>query len=88
MWPDLRLLKLAMREAPVADVIEQLEPWAIGGFVVMFVSGILLSPSSGKKKVNPGHPPSFGTRVGEDRTMSRILGPSQRKNSAGPLGEV
>jgi len=31
MWLDLRLLKLAVREVPVADVIEQLEPWAIGG---------------------------------------------------------
>ena len=42
MWLDLRLLKIAMREAPVADVVEQLEPWAIRGFVVMFISGILL----------------------------------------------
>jgi len=41
MWVDLRLLKLAMREVPVADVIRQLEPWAIGGFAVMFVSGSL-----------------------------------------------
>jgi hypothetical protein len=42
MWLDLRLLKIAMREAPVADVVEQLEPWAIRGFAVMFISGMLL----------------------------------------------
>ena len=42
MWVDLRLLGIAMRRRPVADVIGQLEPWAIGGFVVMFISGFLL----------------------------------------------
>ena len=42
MWLDLRLLGLAMQDAPVTDVIEQLEPWAIGGFAVMFASGSLL----------------------------------------------
>src|SRR5580704_18821659 len=41
MWLDLRLLGLAMRKAPVSDVIEQLEPWAMGGFAVMMVSGSL-----------------------------------------------
>ena len=42
MWLDLRLLGFAMRRRPVSDVIVQLEPWAIGGFAVMFVSGLLL----------------------------------------------
>ena len=42
MWLDLRLLGLAMKKTPVTDVLEQLEPWAIGGFSVMFVSGFLL----------------------------------------------
>jgi len=42
MWVDLRLLGIAMRRRPVADIIVQLEPWAIGGFVVMFISGFLL----------------------------------------------
>jgi hypothetical protein len=52
MWLDLRLLGLAMREAPVTDVIEQLEPWAIGGFAVMFVSGSLLILSEPLKCYN------------------------------------
>jgi hypothetical protein len=52
MWLDLRLLKLAMREVPVADVIEQLEPWAIGGFAVMFLSGTLLILSEPLKCYN------------------------------------
>jgi hypothetical protein len=42
MWLDLRLLGLAMRQRPVTDVIAQIEPWAIGGFIVMFISGFLL----------------------------------------------
>jgi len=35
MWLDLRLLKLAVREVPVADVIEQLSrgDWRIRGDV-------------------------------------------------------
>jgi len=52
MWLDLRLLRLAVREVPVADVIEQLEPWAIGGFAVMFVSGSLLILSEPLKCYN------------------------------------
>jgi hypothetical protein len=52
MWLDLRLLGLAMRDAPVTDVIEQLEPWAIGGFAVMFVSGSLLILSEPLKCYN------------------------------------
>src|ERR1700684_246912 len=52
MWLDLRLLGLAMREAPVTDVIKQLEPWAIGGFAVMFVSGSLLILSEPLKCYN------------------------------------
>lgn len=42
LWVDLRLIGLAMRRERVADVIDGLEPWAIGGFIVMFLSGILL----------------------------------------------
>lgn len=42
MWVDLRLLGVAMRDEPVTEVVSRLEPWAIGGFVVMFISGILL----------------------------------------------
>jgi hypothetical protein len=42
LWIDLRLLGLTMRRERVTDVIARLEPWAIAGFVVMFVSGALL----------------------------------------------
>jgi len=52
MWLDLRLLKLTMREVPVADVIDQLEPWAMGGFAVMLVSGSLLILSEPLKCYN------------------------------------
>src|SRR5258706_9800087 len=53
MWLDLRLLKFTMRDVPVADVIEQLEPWAMGGFAVMLVSGSLLILSKPLELYNP-----------------------------------
>ena len=36
---DLRLLGVALRRAPVSDVIEQLFPWTVAGLVVMVISG-------------------------------------------------
>jgi uncharacterized protein DUF6644 len=42
MWVDFRLMGLSLRNERVSDVVGRLEPWAVGGFVVMFVSGILL----------------------------------------------
>lgn len=39
---DLRLMGLVFRRVRASDLIDQLEPWAIGGFIAMFVSGILL----------------------------------------------
>jgi hypothetical protein len=42
MWVDLRLMGWTMRKEPVADVVRQLEPWAIPGFIAMFISGFLL----------------------------------------------
>jgi hypothetical protein len=42
MWVDLRFLGLAMKHESAADVIEQLEPYAMVGFFIMFVSGALL----------------------------------------------
>jgi hypothetical protein len=41
-WFDLRLLGLALRDEPVSKVWTMLMPWALGGFVLMFVSGLLL----------------------------------------------
>jgi hypothetical protein len=39
---DLRLIGATMTKEPVTDVIEQLEPWSLWGFLVMFLSGGLL----------------------------------------------
>ena len=42
MWIDLRLMGIAMKRERISEMISQLEPWAIGGFIVMFISGALL----------------------------------------------
>lgn len=42
MWIDLRLLGLMMVQKPVSSVVKMLEPSAIVGFSIMFVSGIFL----------------------------------------------
>jgi Family of unknown function (DUF6644) len=42
MWLDLRLLGLAMRDEPVADVLNRYQPRAVLGFGVMFLTGVLL----------------------------------------------
>jgi hypothetical protein len=42
LWLDLRLLGFTYRDVPIAEVSHGVEPWAIGGFSVMFVSGFLL----------------------------------------------
>jgi hypothetical protein len=39
---DLRLLGVAMRRRPVSEVLRQINPWLIAGFVVMIISGVLL----------------------------------------------
>jgi hypothetical protein len=42
MLVDLRLMGLLFRRSRASDLIKQLEPWAIGGFTVMFISGVFL----------------------------------------------
>jgi hypothetical protein len=42
MWVDLRLLGFTMARERVSDVVTRLERWAIGGFIVMFISGLVL----------------------------------------------
>lgn len=42
LWVDLRLVGLTMTRYSATEVINQIEPWAIKGFIVMFVSGTLL----------------------------------------------
>jgi hypothetical protein len=39
---DLRLLGWTMRSVPVSEVIRRLQPWTIGAFVLMVISGSLL----------------------------------------------
>jgi hypothetical protein len=39
---DLRLLGVAMRRRPMSQVLAQLNPWLLGGFAVMIVTGVLL----------------------------------------------
>jgi len=39
---DLRLLRLAFRTEPVSRIMHQVMPWALPGFGVMFVTGLLL----------------------------------------------
>ena len=39
---DLRLLGLTLRRVPVSEVAGRLLPWALGGFALMVVSGLLL----------------------------------------------
>ena len=42
VFVDLRLIGAGMRRQPVTDVIEQLQPWTLGGFAMMFLTGGLL----------------------------------------------
>src|SRR5438045_8336375 len=39
---DLRLLGIALRKVPVAEVTDRLVPWMVAGFVAMVVTGVLL----------------------------------------------
>jgi len=39
---DIRLLGWGLRKTPVSDVFEKLRPYALAGFAVMFITGILL----------------------------------------------
>lgn len=42
LFLDLRLLGWVFDEVPVSEVVARLAPWALAGFVIMFVSGALL----------------------------------------------
>lgn len=42
LWVDLRLMGFVTKRHPVSEIVGQLEPWAIPGFIVMFTSGLLL----------------------------------------------
>jgi hypothetical protein len=42
MLVDMRLIGIVLRRVRASDLIRELEPWAIGGFAVMLISGALL----------------------------------------------
>jgi hypothetical protein len=39
---DLRLLRLGLQTEPVSRIMHQVMPWALVGFAVMFITGVLL----------------------------------------------
>ncbi len=39
---DLRLMGWGMKKTPVSVIFEQLRPWSLIGFAIMFITGILL----------------------------------------------
>jgi hypothetical protein len=49
---DLRLAGLVMRGESASEISGQLLPWALGGFVVMFITGVLLFISQPMKCYN------------------------------------
>jgi hypothetical protein len=42
MWFDLRLMGVAMKRDSVSYVFNQVQPWMLAGFAIMFVTGALL----------------------------------------------
>lgn len=42
IFTDLRLVGVWFRHVPVPDILQQLRPWVLGGFVATLVSGIVL----------------------------------------------
>jgi hypothetical protein len=46
---DLRLAGVLMRREPVSRISNQLMPWSLGGFIIMFITGILLFWSQAMK---------------------------------------
>jgi len=40
---DLRLLRLAFQSEPVSRIMNQVMPWALPGFGIMFLTGLLLN---------------------------------------------
>src|SRR5438874_4874835 len=46
---DLRLLRIAFRSEPVSRIMRQMMPWALPGFAVMFITGLLLFVAQAEK---------------------------------------
>jgi hypothetical protein len=49
---DLRLMGVVMRRRPASEVFQQLAPWMLAGFAIMFASGALLFWSQALKAYN------------------------------------
>ena len=49
---DLRLIGVVMRRRPASEVFQQLAPWMLAGFAIMFASGLLLFWSQALKAYN------------------------------------
>jgi len=49
VWFDLRLMGWGMKHQPISQVHKQMMPLAFGGFVVMFITGVLLFWSEAEK---------------------------------------
>jgi len=49
LFVDLRLLGLFLRHIPVANIMNPLRPWLLGGFVLTLVTGILLFIAAASK---------------------------------------
>ena len=60
MLVDLRLLGLALRSVPVAELVPRIVPWTLWGFGLMFVTGALLFSSEAVKLY---HSPAFRIKM-------------------------
>ena len=60
VFVDLRLVGLALRDRPVSEVFERLQPMALKGFAINVVTGLLLSISEPLKCY---HSPYFRIKV-------------------------
>ena len=49
IWFDLRLLGWGMKHQPISQIHKQIMPYAAFGFIIMFVSGVLLFWSEAEK---------------------------------------
>jgi hypothetical protein len=57
---DLRLIGVFLRGVPVPVLLRQLRPWVLSGFLVTFVSGLLLFIAEGATVVlSPAFPAKF-----------------------------
>lgn len=49
IWFDLRLLGWGMKHQPISQIHKQIMPYAMFGFIIMFITGVLLFWSEAEK---------------------------------------